>query len=185
MNKISSCAPPLPTQKGIQRMIGNTHNLIGKPEAGLAQQRSQHGLLQRVWRQNGLIGIVNMNQPLFERYADSSSKIQAGYEIVVTMENVIFTNLQLSPKSPNEISLLTNGEWAVDNRGTEFTNHFIHLPFLPQGAVESPIQLYSPFTSMSQHAHEPIFDRSSINVFDDVEDFQNSRLEALATFYSL
>jgi hypothetical protein len=68
--------PPLPTtQKSIQRVIGYANRFISQSEASLTQKRSEHSLFQGVWRQNGLIRIVHMNQTFLERHPNRRRKV--------------------------------------------------------------------------------------------------------------
>ena len=60
----------------------------------------------------------------------------------------------------------------MDHACAERSRFLVHRSWLPEYAIESPIDINFPFARMPHHPYKPVFHRAAVEVFDDVEDFQ-------------
>ena len=57
----------------------------------------------------------------------------------------------------------------MDHTCAERSGLFVHRSRLSEHAIESPINIDSPFARVPQHPHEPILYRAAVEIFDDVK----------------
>jgi hypothetical protein len=57
----------------------------------------------------------------------------------------------------------------MDHTCTERLGLLVHRSRLSEHAIESPINIDSPFACMPQHTHKPILYRTAVEIFDDVK----------------
>jgi hypothetical protein len=92
---------------------------------------------------------------------------------MVTMQNVILAPPKLRAQGPDEVRFLHQGSGRMDHAGAKRIRLHVHRSRLLEDTIKSPISVYFLFPRMREHAEEPILYSAAVEVFNDVEDFQN------------
>src|SRR5260370_6068712 len=87
----------------------------------------------------------------------------------MAVQNMIVAALQFDAQSANEFHLPRKRNRRMDHACTQRSRLPFHFPWLVKRAVECPIDTNIPPPRVPQHAHEPVFYRPTIEIFDYVE----------------
>src|SRR5262249_12436186 len=88
---------------------------------------------------------------------------------MVAVQHIVLAPPQFDTQAANEFDFPPERNRRMDHVRTERACFLFHFSRLVKRAVESPVDTNIPFPGVPQHTHEPVFYRSTIEIFDYVE----------------
>ena len=93
----------------------------------------------------------------------------------MAVQNLVAPVTQRLAESPSELRLPRERNRRMDDASPRRLRPTLRFTRLFQDAVERPIDRHSSITRMLEHAQEPIFHCAPIEVFDNMQNFQDGR----------
>jgi len=158
-------------EKRVERMVRDSDDAIGHKETDSPHRFAIEALLEAAGGKHCFVRIMHMNDPPTDRHPQSGQQIDCAHNVMVAVQDVVFSTPQLRAQSADKLHFLHDRNRRMDYACAECSRLLVHHSRLPQRAVEGPIDIYSPSACVPQHPHEPVLHRTSLELFDDVENF--------------
>src|SRR5262249_12265932 len=126
-------------------------------------------LLPSTWREHTCISVMNVDYPFANETPHSGPQIHSAYEVVMAVQDLILPSANLSAQSPNELGFSANRNGLVHHNRVQSTHLLLHRSRLLERAVKCPVGLCTGLTRVLKHAHQPPLNRTTIEIFDNVE----------------